>query len=190
MTNQYFDSNDYPQSRQRISSSEVRDILNRVEKAFDQLPQPNEGGTQGFKDGFFFTPTLLGATLRGGDVGSTTEPVDVVASVLSWVESSGVNEVQSFFSNRGTQGAPIFRWDFITQNVVRMGILNDGDVFVGNGTADLVAAAANGFFHVPGIAAAPSGTPPTITGSVPIAYNRATNQLVAYNGSWRAVTLS
>lgn len=190
MSNEYFDSNDYPQARKKVLSSDVRSILNRIEKGFEKLPTPNTGGTRGFKNGYFFTPTMLGANIRGGDVGSSSEPVDVVANFFSLVESSGANEVSMSLYNRGTQGSPIYRWDFVTKNIVRMGITNDGDVFVGNGTADLIAAADIGFFHVPAIAAAPSGTPTAVAGSVPIVYNRATNQLAAYNGSWRSVSLS
>jgi len=48
----------------------------------------------------------------------------------------------------------------------------------------------NGFFYMPAAAGAPSGTPTSISGTVPFYYDTTNNQFYVYNGAWKKVTLA
>lgn len=50
--------------------------------------------------------------------------------------------------------------------------------------------AASGSLTIPAQAGAPAGTPAVAAGTVALAFDLTANQLLAYNGSWKAVTLS
>jgi len=50
--------------------------------------------------------------------------------------------------------------------------------------------ASGGGLSIPAQAGAPAGTPAAAAGTVALAFDTAANQLLAYNGSWKAVTLS
>lgn len=48
----------------------------------------------------------------------------------------------------------------------------------------------NGFFYVSAAAGVPSGTPTSISGSVPMYYDTTNNKFYVYNGSWKSVALT
>lgn len=47
----------------------------------------------------------------------------------------------------------------------------------------------NGFFYIPAAAGAPSGTPTSISGHVPMYYDSTNNNFYVYNGAWKKVLL-
>lgn len=60
-----------------------------------------------------------------------------------------------------------------------------GDVVMGApGGAALATDATNGFLFIPTCAGAPSGTPETYTGRVPLVYDTTNNELYIYDGAW------
>jgi Chaperone of endosialidase len=71
------------------------------------------------------------------------------------------------------------------------GITQDGTVYV-NGNGPLALSATGGFFAIPNMAGAPTGTPnytsglKAISGTTPLVYDTTDNLLYAYNGAWRA----
>lgn len=58
------------------------------------------------------------------------------------------------------------------------------------GTAALATTATDGFLYIPTCAGAPTGTPTSFTGRVPIIYDTSNNKIYVYNGAWKSVTLS
>lgn len=62
----------------------------------------------------------------------------------------------------------------------------NGNVTIGN--AALSTSATNGFLYIPTCAGAPSGTPTTKTGRVPMIYDTTNNNLYIYNSGWKKTT--
>ncbi|HTG45368.1 MAG TPA: hypothetical protein VK633_12630 [Verrucomicrobiae bacterium] len=58
------------------------------------------------------------------------------------------------------------------------------------GNSALSTAATDGFLYIPSMNGAPTGTPTTYGGTVPLVYDTANNQLCLYNGAWKKVALS
>ena len=58
------------------------------------------------------------------------------------------------------------------------------------GTAALATTATDGFLYLPSCAGTPAGTPTAKTGTVPLVFDTTHNQIWAYNGAWKAVTVS
>lgn len=56
--------------------------------------------------------------------------------------------------------------------------------------AALATDATDGFLYIPSCAGAPTGTPTTKTGRIPIVYDTTNERLYAYNGGWVSVTLA
>jgi hypothetical protein len=86
-------------------------------------------------------------------------------------------------------GAPLARWF----RAVLSGYSGTGTVTAvlgysaeGGGAS----AVASGGLSIPAQAGAPAGTPSVPAGTVALAFDTTANQLLAYNGSWKAVTLS
>ena len=75
-----------------------------------------------------------------------------------------------------------------TSGTGRVNLTVSGDTIVGRGAettpAEIATTATAGFLHIPTANGAPTGVPTTVTGAVPIAYDRANNQLYVYNGAW------
>lgn len=86
-------------------------------------------------------------------------------------------------------GAPLARWF----RAVLSGYSGTGTVTAvlgysaegGGGTA-----LSGGYLTIPAFAGAPPGTPSVPAGTVALAFNTVTSQVLAYNGSWKAVTVS
>jgi len=78
---------------------------------------------------------------------------------------------------------------FIT-NSSRVGLIDKSGNFV-IGSGELADAATDGFLYIPTTTAgAPSGTPTSYSGRVPMVYDDTNNKLYIYNSSWKSVTLS
>lgn len=63
----------------------------------------------------------------------------------------------------------------------------NGNVWPGRTSAQSMT---NGFFYVPAASGAPSGTPTSVGGYVPMYYDTGANQFYVYNGAWKKVTLA
>jgi hypothetical protein len=50
--------------------------------------------------------------------------------------------------------------------------------------SELATTATAGFVHIPTCNGAPTGTPTTYTGTLPLVYDRSNNHLMVYNGAW------
>lgn len=78
--------------------------------------------------------------------------------------------------------------NFAIANTIKGGIdANANFVF---GTAALATTATNGFVYIPTCAGAPTGTPTSKTGMVPMIYDTSGEALYIYNGGWVSVTLA
>lgn len=78
-----------------------------------------------------------------------------------------------------------------TSDVRRMKIDADGNVIIGNGSSALSTTATNGFLYVDSCAGPPTGTPTSITGTVPMVVDTSASKLYFYvDGAWKGVTLT
>lgn len=68
----------------------------------------------------------------------------------------------------------------------KMRITATGNIYGTSGTAAMT----DGFFYIPSAAGAPSGTPTSISGRVPMYYDSTNNDFYVYNGAWKKVTLA
>ncbi len=73
-----------------------------------------------------------------------------------------------------------------TTTTERMSIDGAGNVVVGR--AALATSATDGFLYIPTCAGAPTGTPTTKTGMVPLIFDTTNNNLYIYNGGWKKTT--
>lgn len=81
--------------------------------------------------------------------------------------------------------------NFLTSNTQRARITALGSLVVGNNSSALATNATDGFLYVSSSAGAPTGTPTTQTGSVPIHVDATNNALYMYtNGAWRGANNS
>jgi hypothetical protein len=58
------------------------------------------------------------------------------------------------------------------------------------GSAALATSATKGFFYIPTMSGAPTGTPVAHTGTVPMVYDTTNNHFYIYNGAWKKVALT
>ena len=87
------------------------------------------------------------------------------------------NQSIRFFTNSSTS---------FTTTTERMSIDGAGNVVVGR--AALATSATDGFLYIPTCAGAPTGTPTTKTGMVPLIFDTTNNNLYIYNGGWKKTT--
>lgn len=81
--------------------------------------------------------------------------------------------------------------NFLTSNTQRARITALGSLVVGNNSSALATNATDGFLYISSSAGAPTGTPTTQTGSVPVHVDATNNAMYMYtNGAWRGVNNS
>ena len=133
------------------------------------------------------TPTIVQA---GDEVGAYdwtaadgcdlfTVPATIRALVVGTPAADDVRADILLESNRGG-GAQT------TVEIMRA--LSNGSVTIG--TAALATTATDGFLYIPSSAGAPTGTPTSQTGRVPIHYDSTNNDFYIYDGSWLKVAVA
>ncbi|HNJ38411.1 MAG TPA: hypothetical protein PL071_10410 [Nitrosomonas sp.] len=81
--------------------------------------------------------------------------------------------------------------NFLSSNTQRARITALGSLVVGNNSSALATNATDGFLYISSSAGAPTGTPTTQTGSVPVHVDATNNAMYMYtNGAWRGVNNS
>lgn len=75
--------------------------------------------------------------------------------------------------------------DGSTSPAERLRIDNSGNVYGTSGNTNMT----SGFFYIPAASGAPSGTPTSISGRVPMYYDTTNNNFYVYNGAWKKVLL-
>lgn len=75
---------------------------------------------------------------------------------------------------------------FNTNNVERVRITATGNIHTPAGATNMTA----GFFYIPAADGVPSGTPTSISGTVPMYYDTTNNDFYIYNGAWKKVALA
>ena len=81
--------------------------------------------------------------------------------------------------------------NFLSSNTQRARITALGSLVVGNNSSALATDATDGFLYISSSAGAPTGTPTTQTGSVPVHVDATNNAMYMYtNGAWRGVNNS
>jgi hypothetical protein len=68
---------------------------------------------------------------------------------------------------------------------------NKGNIYTRGTGVELATNATGGFFEIPSCNGTPTGTPDlSLTGNVPMVYDRSAHKLWVYSGSWRSVALT
>ena len=75
---------------------------------------------------------------------------------------------------------------FMTNNIEKMRITSTGNIYGTTGSTTMT----TGFFYIPSAGGAPTGTPASISGRVPMYYDTTNNQFYVYNGAWKKVGLA
>lgn len=121
------------------------------------------------------------ATYHQFTAGTTTGQT-VTDGTLIGIDASG----NAIFNNQ--EAAYI---NFLSSNTQRARITALGSLVVGNNSSALATNATDGFLYISSSAGAPTGTPTTQTGSVPVHVDATNNAMYMYtNGAWRGVNNS
>ena len=110
---------------------------------------------------------------------------------LQAIQDDGTNNLKNFVlqplgGGVGIGGNSSGRFDVFNSSTLAFRVDTSGNIYGAAGTTAMT----NGFFYMPAAAGAPSGTPSTVTGTVPFYYDTTNNQFYVYNGSWKKVTLA
>jgi hypothetical protein len=199
MANTWFMAAGEPVYRSAALSTLIRNEFNRLQAAFDKLPDPAGGLTKGFTGGFFYNSTLYNAQMQGGAAGSASNPAVVVA-LAQYLGAGAGYAAGALPVESGTLGA-FFRMATTTR--VGYARSNSGtpvtsfffDQFrsfvMGDGANVLDTTATEGFLYLSSCAGTPTGAPAAYTGAAPIVVDTSANRLwVQIAGTWRYAALT
>ncbi len=125
-------------------------------------------------------------TIKIRNTSSTTNN----ASVLQFENTAGVAVAQIDGVNESHSvktGSMVFYTGVSGTLTQAMKIDSASNVIIN--TAALATNATSGFLYIPTCAGAPTGTPTSYVGRVPIVFDATNNKLCIYNGAWKTVTL-
>jgi hypothetical protein len=118
--------------------------------------------------------------------------IGYVGGGYQWVEAASIlARARGTISDspNGVGGDIILRTRSSGGNLVEHFLVDHkGNVVISS--AALATTAADGFLYIPTTAGAPTGTPTSYSGRVPIVYDTVGNRLYIYSGAWRSVLLS
>ena len=123
------------------------------------------------------------------DTGALTATGSSQAYGLRVGNVAGATTNYAIYTNAGDVS---FGGNVILRSGTNFTLLGTGTAKFGGGgvvsnNAALATTATDGFLYIPTSAGLPTGTPTTQTGTVPIEYDTTNNNLMVYNGGWRAI---
>lgn len=130
--------------------------------------------------GFFGGPLRTGVGIALGCYNDNTNWLySVTGAPVGTYEISGAGSHVFSVATGGTAGSAISFIPALT-------VTQTGNIHTPAGSTSMF----NGFFYMPAAAGAPTGTPTSVTGTVPFYYDTTNNQFYVYNGSWKKVALA
>jgi hypothetical protein len=141
------------------------------------------GGNVEFAGGGTFTISGIMYGIGGGN----GESLILKAGTSGTTELSltGTSDGGSFVASLGWAGG-VYQFKN-SANSAMLSTNAGGSVLVGH--AAISTTATDGFLYIPTCAGAPTGTPTTETGLIPLVYDTTDNKLWVYNGSWQGVAV-
>jgi hypothetical protein len=193
MANSWFTPSGDPAVRSGGSSALIRAALAAIGAAFDRLPAPLAGGTQGFTGGVFQGPTINIPSIQGGSIGSGANPVVASVSAIRIGAGTGfaagdlpveTGTLGAFFRMAGTNRVGYARSN--TGTPVTSFFFDDArGLVMGDGANEIATSATAGFLYIPTCNGTPTGAPTAYTGAVPIVFDRSARKLwVRSAGTW------
>ena len=123
-------------------------------------------------------------TLEGLDTNSSTTNLERLQFVANVGDSFSIDS-----SAAGTGTLRSIRFTTGTTQALRLTTSSIPSVVISSEAA-LATTATDGFLYIPTMAGAPTGTPTSITGKVPIVFDTTNNRIYAYDTAWLSVTLT
>lgn len=157
-----------------------------------------DGQIVGFlADGYAAVPLFIGRAAAGtgaAPTASTTSTVLAQFSARGYDGSAYTTDrayirmipTETWGASANGVGIEFFVTGTATTTTARKALLDANGSFVLNDGA-LATSATDGFLYIASGAGAPSGTPTSYTGRVPLYYDGTSNQMNVYNGSWRSL---
>lgn len=139
---------------------------------------------------------------------SSGVPIEVSTNAAIWATGTQLFSMENAYYNSGwkyrstaaasqyNQQAGIHYFNVAVSGTVDTAITwtealtIDASANIAIGSAALATTATDGFLYIPTCAGAPTGTPTTKTGRVPLIFDTTNNNLYVYDGSWISVALA
>jgi len=200
VANSWFTAYGLPQTRGVLSSAEIRREFSRIEAAFAKMPEPAAGVVRGFDSPYIQSPTVENGAWLGGTLGSEALPAQAWTS-RAYVGLGVGGLVSDVLLNSDKAGA-FFR--IASTDRIGFGKKIDGttpkvsffmdekaSLVMGDATAEAATTTTTGFFYLPTVNGAPTGSATAYTGAVPAVVDRANNRLyIRVATTWRYVALT
>lgn len=182
------------------------EVLQKILGAITDMPNGNAAwrmssltiGSAGTLTGVTANVLALsnGANAQNIDIFNTTTgsektTIGYASNVFVIKTSASGGTPRSITIEAGTGGSVVINTDGAN---ARWTVNNNGHL-VGSSARNLYMGAGstgmtNGFVYIPAAAGAPSGTPTSNSGTIPLYYDSTNNRIYAYNGAWRSVVVS